>query len=240
MPTPPRPRERREGRLGATHDHLRDRLRHVRWIGGGSGAGKSSIARRLAAEHGLRVYSSDETISDHARRSNPTDHPLIHEFLAMDMDERWVNRSPSVMLETFHGFQGELFEFIIEDLLALPADPPIVAEGFRLLPRLVAPLLSRPDQALWLIPKPAFRRVAFEARGFTWEIARQTNDPERALANLLERDALFTSQIAKEAATLHLTVIEVDINRGIHEVTGLVGQALGLPEAGHADDQGST
>ena len=39
---------------------------------------------------------------------------------------------------------------------------------------------------------------------------------------------------------LHLSVIEVDINRGIDEVTGLVGQALGLPEAGHEDDHGST
>ena len=27
--------------------------------------------------------------------------------MAMDMDERWVNRSPEPMLETFHGFQGK-------------------------------------------------------------------------------------------------------------------------------------
>ena len=31
---------------------LRTRLRHVYWLGGGSGAGKSTIARRIAAEHG--------------------------------------------------------------------------------------------------------------------------------------------------------------------------------------------
>jgi adenylate kinase family enzyme len=30
-------------------------LRHVYWIGGGSGAGKSTIARRIAAQHGLHV-----------------------------------------------------------------------------------------------------------------------------------------------------------------------------------------
>ena len=35
---------------------LRARLRHVYWIGGGSGAGKSTIARRLAARHGLQLY----------------------------------------------------------------------------------------------------------------------------------------------------------------------------------------
>ena len=32
----------------------------------------------------------------------------------MDMDERWVNRSPEVMLETFHGFQGEGFDLVLE------------------------------------------------------------------------------------------------------------------------------
>jgi 2-phosphoglycerate kinase len=200
----------------------------VHWIGGGSGAGKSTVARKLAADHGLRVYDSDATIGDHARRSNAADHPLLHAFIAMDMDERWVNRPPSVMLETFHGFQGEAFELIIEDLLALPDSPPILAEGFRMLPRLVAPLLSRPHQAVWLIPTPEFRRAAFDARGFTWEIPQKTSDPERALANLMERDRLFTSQVAREAAELRLSTIEVDLDRSVDQLTSLVTDALGI------------
>lgn len=207
---------------------LKERLQHLRWIGGGSGAGKSTIAQRLATLYGLRLYASDLTLSDHSRRSNPSDHPLIHAFLAMDMDERWARRSPSVMLETFHGFQGEGFEFIIDDLLALPDHPPLVVEGFRLLPRLVAPLLIRPRRAVWLLPTPEFRRAAFESRGFTWEIARKTSDPARALANLLERDALFTAALAREAATLQLPVIRVDVDRSLDEVTELVAKALGL------------
>jgi len=218
---------------GVTEDsdedpEVRQRLRHVRWIGGGSGAGKSTIARTLAREHGLRLYSSDATLGDHVRRSTPIDHPLIEAFLAMDMDERWVNRPPSVMLETFHGFQGEAFELIIEDLLALPDEPSILAEGFRLLPRLVAPNLSRSDQAVWLVPTPEFRRAAFDTRGFTWEIPQKTGDPERALANLLERDQLFTGLVAREASALQLTVIEVDLDRSLGQLTRLVAAALGL------------
>jgi hypothetical protein len=46
------------------------------------------------------------------------------------------------MLETFHGFAGEGFDLVLDDLLALPPDPPVLAEGFSVLPRLVAPLLS--------------------------------------------------------------------------------------------------
>jgi putative ribosome biogenesis GTPase RsgA len=54
---------------------LRDPLRHVYWIGGGSGAGKSTIARRIAARHGLRVYATDDAMADHAGRSSPEECP---------------------------------------------------------------------------------------------------------------------------------------------------------------------
>ena len=125
----------------------RERLRDVYWIGGGSGAGKSTIARRLAARHGLRLYATDEVMADHGRRSSPVDSPFMAGFAAMDMDERWVSRSPQTMLETFGWFRGEGFGLIVEDLLRLPAGPGVIAEGFRLLPRLVRPLLAGPGQA---------------------------------------------------------------------------------------------
>lgn len=70
---------------------LRSRLQHVYWIGGGSGAGKSTVARRLAARYGLHLYATDDVMSDHAGRSTREDSPFLSEFAAMDMDERWVN-----------------------------------------------------------------------------------------------------------------------------------------------------
>src|SRR5687768_2951502 len=91
-----------------------ERFQNVYWIGGGSGAGKSTIARRIAAERGLSVYATDDAMADHARRSTSEGSPLLHEFMAMDMDERWVNRAPKTMLEAFHWFQGEGFDLIVE------------------------------------------------------------------------------------------------------------------------------
>jgi 2-phosphoglycerate kinase len=206
----------------------RHRLRHVRWIGGGTGAGKTTVALRLAESHGFQLYNSDAALRKHVSRSTPDRHPMLHAFLAMGMDERWLNRSPQAMLDTFHAFQGEGFELIVDDLLAIPARLPILAEGFRLLPRLVAPLLSRPDQAVWLIPTPEFRRAAFDARGFTWQIPQKTSDPERALASLLVRDELFASQVAQEAASLELPVIHVDVGATVDDLTERVADALGL------------
>lgn len=188
---------------------LRALLAHVYWLGGASGAGKSTVARRLAVRHGLQWYATDTTMAAHARRIGRNNAPYLNEFQAMSMDDRWVNRSPEVMLETFHWFRGEGFSLIIEDLLHLPAEPGIVADGFRLLPHLVKPLLSTPHQAAWLLPTPEFRRAAFTSRGTLWEIARRTGDPPRALHNLLERDRMFTNRLRREASQLGLPVFEI-------------------------------
>jgi hypothetical protein len=107
---------------------LAGRLAHVYWIGGGSGAGKSTIARRLAGRHGLRLYSTDEAMVGQADRWRPEDCPYLARWVKMSMDERWVDRSPQTMLETFHWFRGEGFGWIVEDLLALPPSRGLVVE----------------------------------------------------------------------------------------------------------------
>jgi len=213
---------------------VRDALRHVRFIGGGSGAGKSTVARELAETYCLRLYPT-EPLSKYTARTTPANAPLLHAFMSMDMDERWLNRSPRVMFETFHGFHGEGFDLVVEDLLALPRDQPVLVEGFTLLPRLVAPLLSGPEQAVWLIPTQEFRRAAFDIRGSTWDIPGKTSDPETALANLLARDALFTDQIAQEAEALGLTVIDVDQVLSVEELVSRIATVLDL---GSSEEEG--
>jgi hypothetical protein len=189
---------------------LRARLRHVYWIGGGSGAGKSTIAGRLAASHRLGLYATDDVMSDHASRSTPEDSPLLHQFAAMDMDQRWVNRPAETMVETFHWFRGEGFGLIVEDLLRRPRRRGVIAEGFRLLPGPVKSLLAVPGHAVWLLPTPRFRRAALESRGTLWQIAAKTSDPRRALHNLLERDRMFTQRLYRDVKRLGLPFIEVD------------------------------
>jgi hypothetical protein len=208
---------------------VQEQLQHIYWIGGGSAAGKSTIARRLAAEQGLHVYATDDLMADHAHRSSRAECPLLDEFMNMDMDERWVNRSPKTMLETFHWFQGEGFYFIIQDLLRLPRDIGIIVEGFRLLPRLVKPLLSETSHAVWILPTPDFRQAVIESRGGSaWGFLAKTTNPQRALRNLLERDRMFTKILGEETTRLGLHAIEVDTSTTEDDLAKQVMEVFGF------------
>ena len=122
----------------------------------------------------MALYATDDVMAEHAARSSPADAPLLSEFVSMSMDERWVDRSPETMLETFHWFRGEAFGLVLEDLLLLPRDRRVLVEGFRLLPELVGPLLGVRSQAVWLLPSPGLRRIAFDSGGIGREIASKT------------------------------------------------------------------
>jgi hypothetical protein len=204
-------------------------VRHVYWIGGGSGAGKSTVARRLAGRHGWRLYSTDDAMADHARRTTAEESPLLHAFLAMDMDERWVRRSPEEMLETFHWFRGEGFGLIVEDLLRMPREPCVLVEGFRLLPHLVEPLLPAPGHAVWLLPTPGFRRAVFRSRAAAGgSFTQRTGDPRRAEDNLAARDDLFTLRLREETARLGLSSLTVDGTLTEDGLTERVADVFGL------------
>ena len=208
---------------------LRERLRHVYWIGGGSCAGKSTVARRIADQHGLHLYATDDVMAEHSRRSKPEDCPFLHQFIAMDMDDRWVNRSPAMMLDTFHWFRGEGFDLIIEDLLRISTHDRVIAEGFRLLPRLVKQILAATDHAVWLLPSPEFRQATLGRRGgWTSGFLAKTRNPEQALQNLLERDRMFTDRLRKEVKDLEFRAIQVNAAMAENDTANLVAKIFGL------------
>ena len=102
-------------------------------------------------------------------------------------------------------------------------------EGFRLLPRLVRPLLAVRSRAVWLLPTPDFRKAVLESRGGSaWGFLSRTTDPERALRNLLERDRMFTDILREEMAQLGLRGIEVDITTTEDELAKRVTDEFGL------------
>ena len=203
-------------------------LRNVFWIGGGTGAGKSSVAIALARRHRLERYDYDwHDARGHSTRTRADRHPVRAAVLAMSVDERWVRRTPAAMAsETIAQFR-ERFELVVEDLAVLRADR-VIADGFGLLPELVAPLLADRRQAIFLLPTAVFREEALARRG--WVTIEGTTDPDRARRTRLERDARLTKYVRRTALSRDLAAVVIDGSRTLEEVSALVERHFGLTD----------
>lgn len=199
-------------------------LAHVLWIGGSTDAGKTSVAQALAAKHGWQKYHYDRydrfEPPGHWSRIDPARHPHLHAERARSLDDRWVKTTPEEMVAEWLRTTPERFQMTLEDLLALPPAPPIVAEGYGFLPDLVLPLLSSTRQAIWLVSTEEFKRASYARRGkgrFS-----DTSDPARARRNHIGRDLLLAARVRQRARELELTVVEIDGTRSLEEIVALV------------------
>lgn len=194
---------------------LSNRLTHVRWIAGGTGAGKTTITRILAERHGLAVYLGDVAERTWIPRFTPEGQPHAWATLRLTKEQR-AGLSGRERFESMASRHGETIEFVVEDVLAMPADRPILADWFGNAPRDLAPLLTWPEQAVFLVPTPEFRRQALTTRFADPDRARATwgsGDHERALANRLARDELWDAELRHQADEMGLPVIVVDGSR---------------------------
>lgn len=210
-------------------DDLRDALRHVLWIGGPPDAGKSTVADLLGSKHGLPVYHFDRHEMDHIARATPARYPQLHalgvQLAELDeqawLEEFWVRRSVQEMALGTIASWSERVGLAVEDILALPADRPLIAEGAGFFPKAILPLLSTARQAVFLAPTEAFKRASHERRA---KSARrdQTSNPERFLRNHIERDLLMAEHYRRTTRELGLTLIDVDGSRSVAEVTAVI------------------
>lgn len=205
-------------------------LRDVFWIGGGTGGGKSTIAKALAQRYGLERYDYDWHDSrSHSERNDTERHPFRTAFLALSMDERWVSTAPRDMADSTIGQFSERFELVLDDLAGLAAAR-VVAEGFGLLPELVAPVLTDRRQAIFLLPTPAARERNYALRG--WAGIDGTSDHARASRNKLDRDALLTEHVRRTASALDLAAVELDGSEALDDVIATVERQFGLRRTG--------
>ena len=91
------------------------------WIGGGTGAGKTTTARALAVRYGLRRFSIDSFwYAYDARWAQPRKMP----------DEQWLETPPEVQAVEFEETSRRMMRYALDDLDAI-ADAPTVIEVHR-------------------------------------------------------------------------------------------------------------
>lgn len=200
------------GSLVSSRTDLVRRLAHVRWVAGGTGAGKSTVTRILARRYGVAVYDGDRAEHDWVFRCTPRDHPHLFARLGRTLEER-AAQSPEERFAGMASRHGETIGFVVDDLLALPRNRPVLVDWFGNTPSDLHPLLAWREQAVFLLPTRRFRRRALGARFADPDRARANwgdGDHAVALANRLGRDDLYDAEIRAQAEDLGLAVIDVD------------------------------
>ncbi|MFD2613164.1 hypothetical protein [Paenibacillus gansuensis] len=188
----------------------------VYWIGGSSCAGKSTIARMYAEEHGVKLYSCDEHFDRHLKNVSSTEYPAMHKVSTMSHNEAFYAREVQEQLSLYIQSFVEDFSFVINDL-AKRTDKPCVVEGNQLLPSLVSAHLGEHHKAVWIIPTERFQREQYAKRVWIHDILRNTENPKMAFNNWMSRDALFSVFVQNTASKLQLNVLQVDGSKTLKE-----------------------
>jgi len=197
-------------------------LSNVLWIGGAPDTGKTTISQIIAERHGFQIYDYDQ--HDHYQLELLSQTiPRYHTFLESSLNERWVYSEPKGLLNFLLMSFQDRFPLVREDLLSMPREPIIIAEGFGLTPMLLSPMLLSKFQAIFLVPTKRFKKISMEKRhkpSFGGEIS----DPDSAKRNVYQRDILLAEEVKAQAKSCGLAVYEVDGSRSIEEMSRLIEQ----------------
>jgi 2-phosphoglycerate kinase len=201
---------------------LRMALSTVLWIGGAPDTGKTTISQIIAKRHGFQIYNYDQHDQSQLELLSQTI-PRYHTFLESSLEERWVNSKPKGLLNFLLMSFQDRFPLVIEDLLSLPREPIIIAEGFGLTPRLLSTMILSKFQAIFLVPTKRFKKILMEKRHKP-SFRNEIRDPDSAKRNIYQRDILLGEEVKVQATSCGLVVYEVDGTHSIEKISKLIEQ----------------
>jgi hypothetical protein len=173
------------------------------FIGGGTGGGKTTTARALAARHGLRLLPTDAFWYEHAERAGEASPPP---------DVQWLEWTPKTQADDFERIARLMLGYVLHDMPTIPPQPAVLVEG----PQVVPDALPEGARAVFFVPTPEFQRAALSPRPMP------SSDPVRALANRLVKDRLYADRVAEGARARGFTVIDIDGSRTTAELCAQV------------------
>jgi hypothetical protein len=192
------------------------------WIGGATGAGKSTLARALARAQDLPLQPVDLWTYDHVRRMPP----------AAPLDDD-LARGPEAAADAFEAHGRQRLGLVLADVRARGLGMvPAVVEGPQLAPALAGPLPR--GRGVWLLPDPERTRLAREQRLAVQrqhesgrQAAHQPGTGMSRIARLIQRDAVLAARIRRDAARSGLPTIDVPADPDWAAVAAAIESALG-------------
>lgn len=185
------------------------------WIGGGQGAGKSTLAWFLSRANDLPLHRIDLWTYDHQARMPAGD----------SLDEQ-LARGPGAAADAFEAHSRLRLALVLDDLAERGLGKvPAIVEGPQLMPGFAARLPQ--GWGVWLLPDPGRTRTAREERSANEETLKNRPATGRSRASLIsERDTILTSRIRESALLAGRPVIEVPPSPDWPAIAAAIGSAL--------------
>jgi hypothetical protein len=168
------------------------------WVGGGQGAGKTTLSWHLSRAHDLPLHPIDLWTYDHQARMPP----------AGSLDEQ-LARGPEAAADAFESDSRLRVALVLDDIMERdPGMVPVIVEGPQLMPELAARL--PPGWCVWLLPDPGRTSMVWKERLAKEEKLAGRPAAGRSRGRLIsQRDAILTSRIRGSAVLAGRPVIEV-------------------------------
>jgi len=189
---------------------------NIFWLGGSPCSGKSAISHILASRFNLDVYHVDKAFETHTQRLDPAHQPALTKWCESSWNDRWMQPIDSLVQDVIACYR-EHFTLICEDILEMPKHKSLLVEGTALLPAEVIKVLTKRNDAIWIIPSGDFQTAHYSEREWAWNVVAQCSDPEAAFHNWMERDIRFANWVEAEVTALDLPILRVDGNRTLQE-----------------------
>lgn len=197
--------------------------RQLLWLIGGSGAGKTTVSRAIAAQTGVPVYDMDEAFFGRYR-FDPQRHPATTAWFTAENPLGWMLSLAWPEFDAlYRASNAEMLDLLAADL-AGRADEPLLIDGGITHPSVLARVI------------PLERVVCLEreagAGAQEWEAAESRAEMRAAVLALpdgevmwqrfLEYDGRMTATIGRESRELGITTLAWDSATSVEELMAAI------------------
>ena len=193
-------------------------------IGGPPGAGKTTLARAVAARLGFLSTTVDDLVSAARFFTDPQTHPGLHQGRGVGHASYFPDGPVERLIADSEALENAMWPLLEQLIKRHGADKaPVVLDWWLFNPEKVANLPAT-ARSVWLHIDP----VVLEARERSnTEFREGSSDPDRMHDNFMQRSYWRNDLIAELAPALGMTVIHQPGTKTVDDLAGEAMDALG-------------
>ena len=191
---------------------LRDTIKRILIIGGGTCSGKTTLANIIAGKENGAVFSADDHLGEYAEKGIMAGCPICRLHASMPLNNFFM-RDPRIQCEELIQFYKEIGPYLEEglDQFCMQTEKEfVIAEGIAFLPEITKKLMENDNRITcrYLFTNRKAHDLLYRERSWTEDFLRECENGDEAFRLWMERDALFSEYVRKTAQREGMPIFE--------------------------------